>query len=348
LPRSSSYGSREMPSYTRSTHATAVRRRTWLRIDASARSVWWFRLLLGVALAAHFVNHALYSAPLLSVHGPLQRSLSDDPYHASVLLSGLSVLSLRCVFISVAFLCFGAVGFRWSRAVGVVLLIVAVSTYWAKFPVASVDDACACWCCLFLCLLPAPQQGGLRASPHTYSVSGFPVVCMLALALALDAFGVSIGSSGFQADSARLMVLTTRVLVLGLLAPSVGVRSLAAVAFAVLHFYLAWQTPLHLMHFALASASVLLWGHTSDSRPSPSHDFGAIVAPTALVLLALGAWGQAIGMFRAASSAQRVLLDLGLAPARPQPPGAAQAHGPDVLETTDARRYSATTPDGHF
>jgi hypothetical protein len=288
-----------------------------------ARSLGWFRLAIGLALAAHFVRHLVETVPLLAGNPSYEPIPIANPLAArgSWLAQGLSPEMLHALF-GVAVLLALALGLGIaSRVCAASLLAVAIFTYWAVLPVAFVDDQVVIVAAFAIAVLPtgAGPPGGKtkprdRARPPAH---GGAVIVLSLGVLTVYASGSLGALSGADPSMYPLVTMVGRGVAIAMLTPNPALRLVGLVLQVGLHGYLAVRTPAALTNAVLAATCLLLRDGMLPRSAAPIPwrlDAGGATAAAFSIVWLLAVGSHRVGLDAGFQGPRHLIGDIGLLP----------------------------------
>jgi hypothetical protein len=285
----------------------------WL---AASQTKWWlgrraaapldrFRVVIGLALVAHFADLLRNTAPLLVGSGLYDPAFVDQASvtRSSPLAAGLSLPELDAVFAfgMVLAVCV-AIG-AGARVCAAMLYVISLATYWAVGPVADLGDQLACVAPLFLVLLPASPTlrprglGPRRRTGPPARLPGMSTTALLLLVMFVYFHGALIDPAA--PDGVRRVATVLRFLPIAFLLPVPGLAALGVGVQLAAHAYLAIETQAVFPHLVLAATGLLFWGEVDQGATEWVADAGCVLSVgyvalfVAAAVLPLGALGAA-------------------------------------------------------
>jgi hypothetical protein len=304
----------------------------------SALLVGAYRSVLGVALAAHFVEQALETVPWIS-ETSLFGAASPSGWPYSWLSGAPPPLVLRGIFISCAFLGVLAALGLGTRLAASVLYAVAVLNYWAILPLATLDDYIANLGALMLLILPSDQAfriqlGSRTRAPQAYVVPRAAVIVLAFCVLCLYAAARPAGLVGWDTPGGNLLAPAFQLLAVALVASIAALRVPVLLVQISVHIYLLFATSLYTTNIVLAGTGVLFWGQVpwrGDIRMVV--DGGTVVCVALLVFVGLGLVYRAVDRRPEPSRVLQLASSIGVFPAHGRPPPA--PHGSLIVRAHD-------------
>lgn len=299
--------------------------RTWWCRERSALPLDAFRIVAGLLLLAHYLQHLFQLPEVLGagqLYSPELSRVFWPSTKAGAILGASSVGMLRAFF-GAGVLLAGAItiGF-FARAAAALLLAFSVVTYWAIFPISGLDDVVATSLSLWLVLLPIgttlclmPQRFLPNRSKRSGRVSGHVVSLFLVYVMFLYGNVWMWQEYGYGAGPGPALTLALYAVPACFLAPVAFARPLGIVLGVGVALALYAATDLTLTPALVAASGLLFWGETraeaGRERPIPT---AAVVAASYLGLLVCFYAAGAFGPTPVHAKVQKLLADTGLAP----------------------------------